>query len=137
MTDSILIVGGGVAGLHAAMQCAGSGARVIVAERGPVVGGKVAATMAEPSAIGDRSEGTRTPLFEALKDNENIEIITLAKLESIDGRPGNFTVSIRQQARFVTDACTRCKNCHTVCPVVLPNEADAGLTFRKAIYTPM
>ena len=137
MTDSILIVGGGVAGLHAAMECADAGAHAIVVERGPVVGGRLAATMLEPSAIGNRSEGIRTPLFEALEDNANIEIITQSDLENIDGRPGNFTVSIHERARFVTDACTRCKNCHTVCPVVLPNEADAGLTFRKAIYTPM
>jgi len=137
MTDSILIVGGGIAGLHAAIQCAGAGARAIVAERGPVVGGRLAATMLKPSAIGDRSEGVRTPLFEALVGNENIEIITMANLESVEGRPGNFTVSIREQARFVTDACTRCKNCNTVCPVVRGNEFDAGLTYRKAIYTPM
>jgi heterodisulfide reductase subunit A len=137
MTDSILIVGGGAAGLHAALECAEAGARAIVVERGPVVGGRLAAVMLEPTAIGDRSEGVRTPLFDALDGNENSEIITQAKLENIDGGPGNFTVSVKEQARFVTDACTRCKNCHTVCPVVLPNEADAGLTYRKAIYTPM
>ncbi len=137
MTDSILVVGGGVAGLHAALECANSGARAIVVERGPVVGGRLAATMLEPSAIGNRSEGVRTPLFEALVDNENVEIITLAELQGIEGRPGNFTATIREEARFVTDACTRCKNCHTVCPQVMPNEWDSGLTFRKAIYTPM
>lgn len=137
MTDSILIVGGGVAGLHAAMECANGGARAIVVEQGPVVGGKLAATMTEASAIGNRAEGVSTPLFEALTDNENIEIITLANLESIEGKPGNFSVSIRERGRFVTDACTRCKLCRAVCPVVQPNEYDAGLTFRKAIYTPM
>jgi len=137
MTDSILIVGGGPAGLHAALQCADAGANAIVVERGPVVGGRLAATMLKPSAIGDRSEGVRTPLFEALVDNKKIEIITQASLEGITGRPGNFTVSIRERARFVTDACTRCKNCNTVCPVVKPNEFDAGLTYRKAIYTPL
>lgn len=137
MTDSILIVGGGPAGLHAALQCAGAGAKAIVVEHGPVVGGRLAATMLKPSAIGDRSEGVRTPLFEALVDNEKIEIITQADLESISGKPGYFTVSIRERARFVTDACTRCKNCNTVCPVVVPNEFDAGLTYRKAIYTPL
>lgn len=137
MTDSILIVGGGIAGLHAAMECANAGARAIVVEQGPVVGGKLAATMTEAEAIGDRAEGVSTPLFEALQDNENIEIITLANLESLEGRPGNFTVSIHERARFVTDACTRCKLCRAVCPVVLANEYDAGLTYRKAIYTPM
>lgn len=137
MTDSILIVGGGIAGLHAAMECANAGARAIVVEQGPIVGGRLAATMTDASAIGDRAEGVRTPLFEALTDNKNIEIITLAKLEKIEGRPGNFTVSIREHARFVTDACTRCKLCRAVCPVVLPNEFDAGLTYRKAIYAPM
>lgn len=137
MTDSILIVGGGIAGLHAAMECASNGARAIVVEKGPVVGGKLAAAMTESSAIGNRAEGERTPLFEALENNENIELITLAELEKIDGRPGNFTVSIRERARFVTDACTRCKLCRAVCPVVVPNEFDAGLTYRKAIYAPM
>jgi heterodisulfide reductase subunit A len=137
MTDSILIVGGGIAGLHAAMECANAGARAIVVEREPIVGGRLAATMTEASAIGDRAEGVQTPLFAKLADYENIEIITLANLEKIDGRPGNFTVSIREAARFVTDACTRCKLCRVVCPVVLANEFDAGLTYRKAIYTPM
>ena len=69
MTDSILIVGGGIAGLHAAMECANAGARAIVVEQGPVVGGKLAAAMTEAEAIGDRAEGVSTPLFEALQDN--------------------------------------------------------------------
>lgn len=137
MTDSILVVGAGVAGLHTAMECASAGARVVVIEQAPLIGGRLAATMTEASAIGNRAEGLGTPLFEALAENENLEIITLADLETIDGRPGNFAVSIRERARFVTDACTRCKLCRAVCPVVLPNEYDAGLTYRKAIYTPM
>jgi heterodisulfide reductase subunit A len=137
MTDSILIVGGGIAGLQAAMECANGGARAIVVEQGPVVGGRLAATMTEESAIGDRAEGVGTPLFEELTDNGNIEIITLADLVNIEGRPGNFAASIRARARFVTDECTRCKLCRAVCPVVLANEYDAGLTYRKAIYTPM
>lgn len=137
MTDSILIVGGGIAGLHAAQECASAGANAIVVEQGPVVGGKLAAPMTQASAIGDRAEGISTPLFEALAENDSIEIITLAKLANIEGRPGNFSVSIHERARFVTDACTRCKLCRAVCPVVVSNEFDAGLTYRKAIYTPM
>jgi len=137
MTDSILIVGGGVAGLQAAVECANAGARAVVVEQGPVIGGRLAATMTEAEAIGDRAEGASTPLFESLANHENIEIITLANLEAVAGRPGNYTVSIRERARLVTDACTRCNLCRSACPVVLPNEHDAGLTYRKAIYTPM
>ena len=137
MTDSILIVGGGVAGLHAALECADAGARAIVVERGPVVGGRLAAPMTAAQAIGNRAEGMKIPLFDALGDNDLIEILTLSTLETIEGRPGNFTASVRERARFVTDACTRCKLCRAVCPVVLGNEFDAGLTYRKAIYTPL
>jgi heterodisulfide reductase subunit A len=137
MTDSVLIVGGGIAGLTAAQRIADAGAHAIVVERQAIVGGKLAAPMTEAQAIGDRAEGENIPLFDALSENDHIEIITNATLQSIDGRAGNFTISIRERARFVTDACTRCKLCHGVCPVVLPNEFDAGLTFRKAIYTPM
>jgi heterodisulfide reductase subunit A len=137
MTDSVLIVGAGVTGLHAAQECAAAGARAIVIERGPIVGGRLAAAMTKATAIGDRAEGESVPLLEALANNDNIEIITNATLDNVEGRPGALEVSIEERARFVTDACTRCKLCHGVCPVVLPNEFDAGLTFRKAIYTPM
>lgn len=137
MTDSILIVGGGVAGLHTALECAAAGARAIVVEKGPVVGGRLAAPMTRARAIGNRAEGLEIPLFEAVANNDNIELLTNATLEEISGGPGNFDVSVLERARFVTDTCTRCKLCHTACPVVRANDYDAGLTFRKAIYTPM
>ena len=137
MTDAVLIVGAGIAGLTAAQRVSAAGARAIVVERKPVVGGRLAAPMTRAGAIRDRAEGESVPLFDALAADQNIEIITSAALQSVEGRAGSFNVSIRERARFVTDACTRCKKCHNVCPVVLPNEYDAGLTFRKAIHTPM
>jgi len=137
MTDAVLIVGAGIAGLSAAQAIADAGARAIVVERQPVVGGRLAAAMTKAHAIGNRAEGEPVPLLDSLAANPAIEILTNATLESVSGRAGSFTVSVRQRARFVTDACTRCKKCHNVCPVVLPNEFDAGLTFRKAIFTPM
>jgi heterodisulfide reductase subunit A len=137
MTDAILIVGGGIAGLTAAQQISAAGAKAIVVERQAVVGGKLAAPMTKAHAIGNRAEGEEVPLFEALEADDNIEIVTNATLTGIEGRPGSFKAQVTERARFVTDACTRCKKCHNVCPVVLPNEYDVGLTFRKAIYTPM
>jgi heterodisulfide reductase subunit A len=136
MTDAVLIVGAGIAGLTAAQQVAAAGAKAVVVERQPVVGGRLAAPMSRSNAIGDRAEGAEIPLFEALGEDDNIDILTSATLVSLHGRAGNFSATVLERARFVTDACTRCKKCHAVCPVVLPNEFDAGLTFRKAIYTP-
>jgi heterodisulfide reductase subunit A len=137
MTDSVLIVGAGIAGLTAAQRISEAGAHAIVIEKEPIVGGRLAAPMTKSKAIGNRAEGESIPLFEAISGDDNIEVVTNATLNSIDGRPGSFEVSYCERARFVTDACTRCKLCHAVCPVVLPNEFDAGLTFRKAIFTPM
>jgi heterodisulfide reductase subunit A len=137
MTDAVLIVGGGIAGLTAAQQVSAAGAKAIVVERQPVVGGKLAAPMTRAKAIGGRAGGEEIPLFDSLAEDDNICIVTNAALTALEGRAGNFVATVTERARFVTDDCTRCKKCHAVCPVVLPNEFDQGLTFRKAIYTPM
>lgn len=137
MTDSILIVGSGVAGLTAALQVAEAGARAIVVEQDVIIGGRLAAAMTAKSSVADSIDGVLIPKLAVLADNPSIEIVTLANLTAIDGRPGNFDVSIRERQRFVTDACTLCNHCRPVCPVVRPNEHDAGLSYRKAIYTPL
>jgi heterodisulfide reductase subunit A len=67
----------------------------------------------------------------------NIEILSLAELESLEGEPGDFVARLRQRSRFVADGCTRCGECTQACPVVLPNEFDSGMVARKAIYTPI
>ena len=137
MTESILIVGGGIAGLTAAQAVSAAGAKAVVVEREPVVGGKLAAPMTRAKSIGNRANGEEIPLFEALDNDENIQILTNSTLTALGGRAGSFSATVTERARFVTDDCTRCKKCHNVCPVVRPNAFDAGLTFRKAIYTPM
>jgi heterodisulfide reductase subunit A len=137
VTDSILIVGSGIAGLTAAVACADAGARAVVVERDAIIGGKLGAAMAQKSSVGESLHGVPIPKLDDLAASENIEILTLAEVAGFDGRPGNFDVSIRERARFVTDACTRCNRCRAPCPVVRPNEHDAGLSYRKAIYAPL
>ncbi len=134
MTDSILIVGGGVAGLTAAGLCVEAGARAIVAEAGPVIGGRLAPLVAGNAGVQD---SVTIPRLDDWKHKAGAEVITLAGLTALEGRPGNFTVSLRERARFVTEDCTRCGHCRPVCPAVMPNEYDQGLTYRKAIYTPL
>jgi heterodisulfide reductase subunit A len=137
MTDSVLIVGGGVAGITVAEECAKAGAQAVLVERDAIVGGKLAAAMTQDSSVGDAIDGATIPKLSVLAETGNIEILTLSEVQKVDGRPGNFTVDIRERARFVTDACTLCNHCRPVCPVVRPNEHDAGLSYRKAIYTPL
>ncbi|MDH3588412.1 MAG: FAD-dependent oxidoreductase [Gammaproteobacteria bacterium] len=137
MTDRILVLGGGIAGLTAAMECASAGAHVTVVEHEAIVGGTLAAAMTDESSVADDIDGAAVPKLTRVAAQENIEIITLADLEDIEGRPGNFKTAIRQRARFVTDTCTRCNRCKVVCPSVSANEYDAGLTYRKAIFTPL
>jgi len=65
----------------------------------------------------------------------NIELLTTTELLDLEGHPGNFTATVRQQPRFVDLAkCTSCGECAKVCPISLPNEYDEGLSERKAIY---
>ena len=133
MTDSVLVVGGGIAGIAAAQRIADAGAQAVIVEQQAIVGGRLAAPMTSARAIGNRAEGEDIPLLDALDENASIEIFTNANLDTVDGRAGNFTVSIRERARFVTDACTRCKLCHAVCPVVLPLVRSAFLGLSKSI----
>lgn len=133
----MLIIGGGTAGLEAAITCSNAGARAIVVEHSAIVGGKLAAPLVDRSRTDDDISIPDLSEIRAQVASQGIEIITLADIDSIEGSAGDFTVSIHERARFVTDACTRCNKCPQVCPQVAANEFDANLTFRKAIYTPL
>ena len=136
MSDSVLVLGGGIAGIQAALDLAHAGAQVLLVEKQPTIGG-IMAVLDKNFPTLDCSICIEAPKMSEVDLHPNIEILSLAELESLDGEAGNFTVSIRQRGRFVTDACTRCGDCTQACPVVLPNEYDSGMAARKAIYTPI
>ena len=136
MSDSVLVIGGGIAGIQASLDLAEGGAHVVLVEREATIGG-VMAVLDKNFPTLDCSICIEAPKMSEVDLHPNIEILSLAEVDSVDGSVGNFQITIRQRARYVTDACTRCGDCTGICPVVLPNEYDSGMAVRKAIYTPI
>ena len=131
-----LVVGGGIGGMQAALDLANGGIKVYLAERGPAIGG-VMAQLDKTFPTNDCAMCTMAPRLVEIGRHKDIEILTLSEVERVEGQPGNFTVSIKQQPRFIdATKCTGCGACTMECPVTLPSEFDQALGQRKAIYRP-
>ena len=134
--DRILIIGGGIAGIQGALDAANAGAKVTLVERSPTVGGKMSVLDKNFPTL-DCSICIESPKMSEVGLNPNIELLTMAEVRGVEGGAGKFEVLIKQDPRYVTDACTRCGECVTACPVIVKNEFDYGMAARKAIYTPI
>jgi heterodisulfide reductase subunit A-like polyferredoxin len=135
-TGSVLVCGAGIAGIQAALDLAGSGFKVHLLESSPAIGGRMA-QLDKTFPTGDCAMCTLSPKLVECARNRNIEIITLADVEQVEGGPGRFQVRIRRRPRYVDSRkCNACGDCAEACPVSLPNEFDRALGTRKAIYRP-
>jgi heterodisulfide reductase subunit A len=132
---SAMVVGGGVAGIQAALDLGDSGYEVFLVEKEPSIGGRMA-QIDKTFPTMDCSICILAPKMAEVGRHPNVTILTDATIENVDGYIGNFTVTVRQKSRFVTSACTSCGDCTKDCPETRPNEFDLGLTTRKAIYIP-
>ena len=131
-----LVVGGGIGGMQAALDLANGGIKVYLAERGPAIGG-IMAQLDKTFPTNDCAMCTMAPRLVEIGRHKDIEILTLSEVERVEGQPGDFTVTIRKQPRYIDAAkCTGCGACTTECPVTLASEFDQGLGERKAIYRP-
>ena len=135
-TGAALVVGGGIGGMQAALDLAAGGIKVYLAERGPAIGG-VMAQLDKTFPTNDCAMCTMAPRLVEIGRHKDIDILTLCEVERIEGRSGNFTVTIKKQPRFIDESkCTGCGACTAECPVTLPSEFDQGLAERKAIFRP-
>ncbi len=137
MNYSVLVIGGGAAGLAASMKLAEAGVHVVLVEKQPVLGGALAGRLNNPWEKEIVIGGAGIPSTHVIAQHPRIEMLTSSEVVAIEGEPGQFRTTIRRRSRFVTDACTLCNDCREVCPVVLPNEFEGGLTARKAIHLPL
>ena len=133
---SVLVLGGGIAGIQASLDLADLGFKVYLVEKTPSIGGRMA-QLDKTFPTLDCSACILTPKMVDAARHPNIKIITNAEVESVDGFVGNYKVTILKKPRYVDeDKCTGCGECEKYCPVKVPSEFEAGLSMRKAIYQP-
>ncbi len=130
----VMVVGGGIAGMQAALDIGNAGHTVYLVERQTTVGGhmlqfdKTFPTLDCAACIG-------TPKMVEVAQNPNIRLLTYSEVTDVSGYIGNYQVTVNRKPRYVKEGvCTGCGECTKVCPVSLPSEWDEGLTDRKAIY---
>ncbi len=133
INPATLVVGAGIAGIQAALEIAESGNPVYLVEHESAIGGQMAKFDKTFPTL-DCSACILTPKMVSVKSRENIKLLTLSDVESVDGYVGNFKVRVRSTARYVTDDCTSCGECIKVCPVSVPSMFDEGLGERTAIH---
>jgi len=136
VNPNTLVVGGGIAGVQAALKVGDSGHKVYLVERGPSIGGHMA-QLDKTFPTLDCSACILTPKMSLVGSHPNIELMTYSEVEEVSGYIGNFKVKIRKKPRYVDeDKCTGCGICQTKCPFKVDSEFEAGMGKRKAIYTP-
>lgn len=132
---SILVAGGGIAGITAAVEAAEAGYEVYLAEKEAYLGGRVAQLNKYFPKLCPPYCGLEIN-FQRIRNNPKIRIFTLAEVEKISGEPGNFDVTVLQHPRYVNDRCTACNACVPVCPSTRPDAFNFGMNTTKAIYLP-
>jgi heterodisulfide reductase subunit A len=136
VTRKALVIGGGISGIQSALDLAGAGYKVILVERSPSIGGHMS-QLSETFPTLDCSQCILTPKMVEVSKHPNIKLMTYSEVQEVTGYVGNFKVKILKKPTYVDPAkCNLCDECTKVCPIVVPNEFDVGLTGRRAIYIP-
>ena len=135
ITNRALVIGGGVAGIQAALDLADTGYKVYLVEKEPSIGGRMA-QIDKTFPTMDCSICILAPKMSDAGRHPNITLLTNSEVIDVKGYIGNFKVKVSKKPRYVTKDCSACGDCAKDCPVTTPNEFDVGLATRHAIYTP-
>ena len=135
-SPAALVIGGGIAGMQAALDIADAGFKVYLVEREPTIGGHMA-QLDKTFPTLDCSACIMTPKMVDVTRNPNIELMTYSEVIGVQGHKGRFRVTVRNKPRYVDIVkCTGCGDCVKNCPVEVDSEFDQGLVKRTAIYRP-
>jgi heterodisulfide reductase subunit A len=136
MSQRVVVIGGGIAGIQASLDLADMGYEVHLVERSPSIGGRMA-QLDKTFPTNDCSLCILSPKMIMCSDHENIKLHTYSEIESVSGDFPHLKVRIKEKARRIDiNRCTGCGDCIAKCPVKIPNEFEEKLSTRKAIYLP-
>ncbi len=137
VNPAVMVVGGGIAGIHAALTMANAGKHVYLVEREPSIGGHMAQFDKTFPTL-DCAACILTPKMTEVRSNPNITLWAMAEVDRVDGYVGDYRVTVRHKPRFIVeDACVGCLECIEACVYQRGKTPDAfnlGLSMRKPVY---
>ncbi len=133
--QSILVVGGGISGITAALEAAEAGYEVVLVEKGPYLGGRVARLHQYFPKLCPPSCGLEIN-FKRMRANPRIRFFTMAQVSKISGQEGDYDVAVKISPRYVNEKCTCCGKCVEVCETEIDNPFNYGIDKIKAAYLP-
>ncbi|MBM4240273.1 MAG: CoB--CoM heterodisulfide reductase iron-sulfur subunit A family protein [Euryarchaeota archaeon] len=134
--NKALVIGGGVAGIQAALDLGDMGFKTYLVEKQPTIGGRMA-QLDKTFPTLDCSMCILAPKMVDVGKHENIELLSFSEVKEVDGYIGNFKVTVEKKPRYIDDEiCVGCGSCGDVCPIEIPNYFDEGIGMVKASYLP-
>ena len=132
---TVLVVGGGISGITAAIEASEAGCDVVLVEKSPYLGGRVAQMNQYFPKLCPPTCGLEIN-FRRLRTSPRIRCLTLSQVASVAGEPGNYKATIQRTPRFVNEKCTACGECVAACPVERADDFNLGMSQTKAVYLP-
>jgi heterodisulfide reductase subunit A2 len=130
----VMVVGGGISGIQAALDLGTVGFKVYLVEKRPTIGGKMA-QLDKTFPTNDCSMCIESPKFIECDRQPNIEILTYTEVAGVEGKAGDFKVTLTKKPRYIVeDKCTGCTTCVEYCPVKVPDPFNQNLSFNKAVH---
>jgi heterodisulfide reductase subunit A len=130
----VLVVGGGISGIQASLDLAETGFKVYLVDKSPAIGGKMS-QLDKTFPTNDCSMCIESPKFIECSRHPNIDILTNTEVVRVEGKAGDFRVSLNRKPRYVNeDLCTGCTTCVEYCPVEVPDPYNQNLSLTKAVH---